>query len=459
MRVVNRRLYALVIAVAAARLAMQVVAMPPYAGLDELYHVARLAFVMEEHRNPTTREASIPAYLEATTQRKADAVPSFALLQDQWRNAPPVRDRAAAPVKPYARPNYEAQQPSGYYSLVAPLARLAPRTVLNELRVWRWASVLFALVTIVAIASIGERWLGSAGIAAAALVPFLPTWETLVLRAGNDALACALVASAIAVTVRKSSVVAEALLWAAAIAIKLYTWPLAIAVPILWWRQRAPKSRAIAVTLAALIAALLTVADLSARTKNPIGVVAYSEATSAPPRLDVLQLVKVSIASAAWTSGEHFDALRPWAIAAYVLPVLVAIALAWRRSDAALVAAVLLAFAAAQCVNVILCIIKQTPQIGGKEGWYWFVLAPLLVPALLAPAAARFRWLPWWIVAWDVVITDCELIPTWAGLTSPSHPSLLFRWGPMHLPAAWAIGFRVVQVAGLIAIRTMKDER
>src|ERR1051325_2515017 len=130
--------------------------MPPYAGLDELYHVARLAFVLEEHRNPRMGEASVPPDLEATLERKWDAVPSFALLQTEWRGAGPPR--------PYVRANYEAQQPSLYYSLVAPVARLFPRTVLTQLRVWRFASVVFALVVIVATATIGERWFGGAGL-------------------------------------------------------------------------------------------------------------------------------------------------------------------------------------------------------------------------------------------------------------------------------------------------------
>ena len=55
--------YALLIVCASARLLLQMAAMPPYAGLDEVYHVARLAFVRAEHRNPTTSEASIPPYL------------------------------------------------------------------------------------------------------------------------------------------------------------------------------------------------------------------------------------------------------------------------------------------------------------------------------------------------------------------------------------------------------------
>ncbi|MDP9360224.1 MAG: hypothetical protein M3P29_02105, partial [Acidobacteriota bacterium] len=48
---------------ASARLLLQMAALPPYAGLDEVYHVARLSFVRAEHRNPTTTEPSIPPYL------------------------------------------------------------------------------------------------------------------------------------------------------------------------------------------------------------------------------------------------------------------------------------------------------------------------------------------------------------------------------------------------------------
>ena len=432
---------------------MQLAAMPPYAGLDELYHVARLAFVFQEHRNPAASERSIPPYLEATLERRPDAVPSFALLQDRWRGAPPVRDRALTPrdLRPYARPNYEAQQPGAYYSVFAPLAALAPRTVLSELWIWRIASALFAWITVVAIATIGERWFGAIGIAAAALIAFVPTWETLVVRAGNDALACAMVAIAIAATVHQKRVL-EIVAWPLAIAIKLYTWPAAIVVPILWRRQRAPKWRVAAVTIAAAVAAALTLADLSSRTGNPLGVAAFDRSVAQPPRLDIVELVKVTIASAAWTSGEHWDALRPLAIAVYALPIVIAIVIAIRKREALLAAAALAAFAAAQAVNVAASVISRSPQIGGKEGWYWFVLAPVLVPALLAPAVLRFRWLPWWIVAWDIVITDCELIPTWGGLTSPSHPSLLFRWGPLHAPAAWTIPIRIVQIAVLVVM-------
>jgi hypothetical protein len=451
----NSSLYALLIVVAAARLSMQMVAMPPYAGLDELFHVARLEFVAAEHRSPTTSERSIPPHLEATLHRNPAGVSSFAVWQKDWRDAPVVRDRALTPadMRPYARPNYEAQQPSVYYSLIAPLAALAPRSVLSELRVWRLASVLFALVTVIAIATIAEKWFGPIGIVAAVLIVFVPTWETLVLRASNDAFACAIVAVAIAATVRQKSVV-EAIAWPLAIAIKLYTWPIAIVAPILWWRQRAPRWRPIAVTALALITAGLTLAEVSSRANNPFGVVAFDRPASPaePGQLDVPLLIKVTIASAAWTSGEHFDALRPLAIALYVLPILIAIGMSIHNDEAILAAAALIAFGASQVANVIACLIAKSPQIGGKEGWYWFVLAPVLVPALLAPAIAGFRWVPWWIFAWDIVITDCELIPTWLGLTSPDHPSFLFRWGPLHLPPAWTVPFRIVQAAALVVM-------
>lgn len=417
--------YALVVVLAAVRLAMQLVPMAPYDGLDERYHVARLAFVLHEHRNPTTSERSVPPYLLTNS-----------------------RD-----VRPYLVPNYEAQQPSAYYSLVAPLALLAPA---HELQVWRIASALFALVCVVATAAIGERWFGAAGIAAAALVPFIPTWESLVVRASNDAMACALVACAVAVTAsspKRSGIVAEALLWGAAIATKLYVWPVAVIVPFLWWKQRAETRRIVAVTAVSIVAAALTLADLAARTNSPIGVVVVQGAQRGA--LNVIDIVKVTIASAVWTSGQHFDAMKPLAMVLYALPVMIAIAIALRKCSGFTLQVsglLLLAFALAQTANVVLGYVKNAQQIGGKEGWYWFVLTPILAPALLAPPLARFRWIAAWTVAWDIVITDCQLIPTWSGLTSAAHPSLLFRWGPMHLPPAWVIPFRAVQIAALAMV-------
>ena len=436
----RRAAYLLLTAAAAARLLVQVAAMPPYAGLDELYHVARLAFVRDEHRNPAMTEPSIPPDLEATLERKWDAVPSFALLQRDW-HGPAVRDHAVT-SGPYVRTNYEAQQPSLYYSLVAPVARLFPHTVLTQLRVWRLASVVFALIAIVATATIGERWWGRSGLIAAALVAFIPTWETLVTRASNDAFACALVAVAMAVTAAGRMQNAEcrmqnesasnsafcnlhsafeALLWALALAAKLYTWPLAIALPFFWRWQRASRWRVIAVVAACAISATLTMTELRARTGTAIGV--HFAHSGAPVRM--VDVVKVTIASAAWTSGEHWDALKPLGIALYALPIVAAIAFAPRRRELwALSAAVLAAFALAQAVNFV-----GSARAGGGEGWYWFVTVPVIVPALFAPAVKRYPLVVLWIVAWDVIITT-HLVQTWAGRMTPDHPGFLFRWGP-----------------------------
>ena len=97
----------------------------------------------------------------------------------------------------------------------------------------------------------GEMLFGEIAIAAAALLLMLPTWMTLVLRAGNDALACAFVATAFAVTAaaprRINGWILEGLSWAVAFATKLYTWPIGIVAAMLWWRQRADRRRVMTV--------------------------------------------------------------------------------------------------------------------------------------------------------------------------------------------------------------------
>jgi hypothetical protein len=216
------------------------------------------------------------------------------------------------------------------------------------------------------------------------------------------------------------TLVAEAILWALAIAAKLYTWPLAIALPFFWRWQRASRWRVVIVIAACAASAALTMTDLATRTGTAIGV----HFTHAGGALSVVDLVKVTIASAAWTSGEHWDALRPLGIALYALPIVVAIALSARRRDLLLLAAaVLAAFALAQAVNFV-----KSARVGGGEGWYWFVTVPIVVPVLLAPAVKRFPFLALWIVGWDAVITT-HLVQTWAGRMTPGNPSWLFRWG------------------------------
>jgi hypothetical protein len=493
--------YALLIVCAAARLLLQMAALPPYAGLDEVYHVARLAFVRAEHRNPTTTEVSIPPYLMNSIAAAQDAMPSMGEAGERWpaivaaRNRHVIIDRPLAPadLKPYVVKNYEAQQTSLYYSLAA---RLVPvRNALFELRTWRALSLLFALVAVIATAEIGRRWLGVIGILGGAILVSLPTWETLVLRAGNDGFACMLVAVAVAVSVsaprRPLAIAAEALMWGLAINAKMYTWPLLIILPVLWWRQRASKKRVIAVVIVSLIAVLLTFAELSSRTRNPLGVVAFDRPGGVvyEAKISISEIVRVTIASAAWTSGQFNDALRPAAIAAYLGPIVLILLLAVRRRDpsaslragasgpagetpAFLALAALAAFALAQTYNVIACVLANRGgnpiPIGGKEGWYWYVLAPVVIPALLMPAVARWRVAAWWLVVWDVVITEVALFHDFAGTSSPMHGSLLFRWGPLNLPftahlagiavgplAAWTTAIRIVHLAAFFSLESL----
>ncbi|MBV9184399.1 MAG: hypothetical protein JO093_02215 [Acidobacteria bacterium] len=488
--------YALLIVCASARLLLQMAALPPYAGLDEVYHVARLAFVRAEHRNPTTSEPSIPPYLMRSIAEAARDIsrllPSDATTAAmggpavQWpgtvaREPMIVEPLTSADLKPYVVKNYEAQQTSIYYSLAAPLVPI--RSALFELRVWRAMSLLFALITVLATAEIGRRWFGPIGILGGAILVSLPTWETLVMRAGNDAFACMLAAIAVLISVsapgRKLAIVAEAIVWGLALNAKMYAWPLLIILPIFWWRQRASKSRVAAVTIVAAIAVLLTFAELSARTRNPLGVVAFDRPGGVvyDAKVNISEIVRVTIASFAWTSGQFNDALRPLAIALYLLPIFAVVILAVRRRDAAGPAGVtpaflaLFAFALAQTYNVIACVLANRGgnpiPIGGKEGWYWYVLAPVIIPTLLVPAVKRWRAAAWWIVIWDVIITEGALFHDFAGMTSPAHGSIIFRWGPLHAPftahldgigagpfAAWTTAIRIVHLAAFFGLES-----
>jgi len=479
--------YALLIVCASARLLLQMAALPPYAGLDEVYHVARLAFVRAENRNPTTTEVSIPPYLMASIAAMPDAMPAMGEAGEPWhvivaaRNGHVVIDRPLMPVdlKPYYVKNYEAQQTSLYYSLVAPLVPI--RSALFELRMWRALSLLFALITVLATAEIGRRWFGPIGILGGAILVSLPTWETLVIRAGNDAFACMLVAVAVCISVigsrRPLAIIAEALMWGLALNAKMYTWPLLIILPVLWWRQRTTKARVLIVALASLVAVILTFAELSSRTSNPLGVVAFDQpgGVAYDARVSISEIVRVTIASAAWTSGQFNDALRPAAIAVYLGPILIALIVARRwatRQPGNLATLSLAAFALAQTYNVIACVLANRGgnpiPIGGKEGWYWYVLVPVIIPALLVPALARWRIAAWWLVIWDVVITEVALFHDFAGTTSPMHGSILFRWGPLHAPftahlggigvgplAAWTTAIQIVHLAAFFSLESL----
>ena len=484
----NRRglLYALVMTAAAARLLLQMAALPPYAGLDEVYHVARLAFVRAQGRNPTIFEWSVPPYLFASMAGRSDFSAAFCVVGPKWpevvHSQAVIVDRPlqARVLKPYLMPNYEAQQPSLYYSL---FARLAPlRTPMFELRVWRFLSVLFALIIVAATAFIGERWFGPAGILAGALVVSLPTWLTLVVRASNDAFACALLAIAVVVSASAPrSPYGEAIAWAAALAAKLYTWPVALVLPLFWRQQRAHRDRVSLVMIACALSAALTISDLSTRTRNPLGLFAFDTAAGHAAAIRYGEMLKIWIATLAWTSGQHWDALTPLAIALYLGPILALVVIAQSPSSAAsrhllpasgakpLVSAAIISFAIAQVINAAAYARGASTGLpaGGKEGWYWYALVPILVPALLAPALKRWRAITFWIVAWDILITEVALFHDFSGASSPAHPTLFFRWGPWHLPftahlEGIAVGplvgalvmLRIIHVAALFALES-----
>jgi hypothetical protein len=130
------------------------------------------------------------------------------------------------------------------------------------------------------------------------------------------------------------------------------------------------------------------------------------------------------------------------------------------------------AFALAQAYNVVACVLANRGgnpiPIGGKEGWYWYVLMPVVLPALLVPALARWRIAAWWLVIWDVVITEVALFHDFAGTTSPMHGSMLFRWGPLHGPftahlggigvgplAGWTTAIRIVHLAAFFSLESL----
>jgi hypothetical protein len=479
----TRALYALLIVAAGARLMLAVAAMPPYAGLDEAWHVARVAFVAREHRQPNIVERSIPPYIARAI--RGEELPSFGEMRERWpevvRSGHVVVERpfVASDLAPYESANYEAQQPPLYYDIAA---KLAGGSAVAELRRLRLFSAFLALIVILAAASIGRQFFGIRGAVVAALIASLPTWITLVVRAGNDAMACALAAVAIAASAsapRGWRIAVEALLWAFAIATKLYVWPIAIVAVVFWRLQRGSWARIAIVVLACAISALITMQDLSARTRNPVGVFGFDAPVThvASQPIAWVQMVKITIASMVWTSGQHADALRPAAMAIYVIPLIALIligasrsngqnagetpALQWRTA----LGFALATFALAQLVEAA-GFIRQAHAaglalpLGGKEGWYWYALAPLLIPLF----AQRARLAAFWLIAWDIVITDVALFHDFAGATSPLHRNFLFTWGPLHAPftanldgiaigpfASHLVALRVIHLAAVIA--------
>lgn len=452
-------LWILLGAVVAVRLLLQTAMLPPYAGLDEIYHVARLEFVRNEGRNPTIAEPSIPRYLEWSILQRAGWQPAFGVIGGGW---PGVVASGARPApftpgdamrRSYAMPNYEAQHPSLYYTLTAPLA---PRSSdLAQLRSWRLVSAAMALLTAMAVGFIGWRVAGPWGLLAAALLASLPTWEALVARASNDALACALLAIAVAATFSaprgNRGFVVEGLAWAGAVAAKLYAWPAAILLPLLWIRQRAPLRRIVGVLAISGLGLAATLWDLGARTRNPIGIFAFDPvagaASSAPP-IAWSEAAKTFILTFAWTSGQHWNALTPLGVALFAGPLLIlgiAGLARLRGSEIALANTVVITagvFALAQAVKFLAYLRSARAAglalpAGGKEGWYWYALAPVFIGILLPLALRGLRsraLVAVFVVVvagWDVGLHEGALFRDYAGWTTPETRGVLVRWGPV----------------------------
>src|SRR5438034_858563 len=80
--------------------------------------------------SPVVDEPSVAPYLAASIAGAAGAMPSYPQASARWpelvRSRPIVVDHRLEPrdLHPYLSLNYQAQHPSFYYSLVAPLAHL-----------------------------------------------------------------------------------------------------------------------------------------------------------------------------------------------------------------------------------------------------------------------------------------------------------------------------------------------
>jgi hypothetical protein len=465
----EKALAVFLLAVAAtSRMLLQVLAMPPYAGLDEPFHVARLVFVRSQDRNPTRIEPSVPEYIIESTECLPGVPPAFSQAGQRWpelATSAPWADPPLPPTHRFLIPNYQAQHPSLYYTLLAPLPRLAGTTTrLTELTALRLGSVVLALVAIAGVACIAFLAGGRRGLVAAALLAVAPNWLILVGRLSNDALACGLLAAAIALSLRRRTglpgALAEAAAWAGAVATKLYAWPAVVLLPILWRKsERRDRRRILLVVMALALSLGLTCLDLKTRTGHLLGSQAFDRLAASPVRLAGLASIewarwlRVLAASAVWMPGQHGDALRPAGMVLYSAPVVAFAAIAFlrrpptrRERKLLLLAAVGLgAFGLAQAVNaagfIRRALTEGTPMpSGGGEGWYLWSQAPFIFGVLLAVLLVRKRArraevgvLLLWLVAWDVLLHEGGLFRDWAGQTSPLTPGFLFRWGPPGL--------------------------
>ncbi|HTR01859.1 MAG TPA: hypothetical protein VMN82_01590 [Thermoanaerobaculia bacterium] len=493
-------------AAAAARLLLQVLAMPPYAGLDEGFHVARVSFVAVSGHQPAASELSVAGYFSRSFNGLPGAVPAFGTLREKWPEALAARplgwsdvplDRAAKAA--FVATNYQAQQASLYYALAAPLDRVLGTSQLRELLVLRLPAVPLGVVTVLATGLFAAGLWGPPGFLAGLFLVATPTWITLVARAGNDALACAALAVGVLLSSRPGggwgSRVGEAGAWAIAIATKLYAWPAALLLPLLW-PGGSSRGRRLFVGGAAAVSAALTALDLAARTGTPSGKFELWSGGGASLSFETLgrlarlpwpQYAKVFVGSAIWTSGAHFNFLRGPALGLFLLPWLLlgGVALVSLRQiprrRLALLAAAAASFAAAELAQSWGALQQElaaprSAGTAGLAGWYVHALDPIWVGvgvgfAVTSSVRRGWRWLPAVALAGafaaDLFVTEGALLTDYAGLSSPTAPGPFFRWGGgdpwdalvrlgrygLWLPSPWlAVGLRLVQAAAFAAV-------
>ncbi|HEV8267185.1 MAG TPA: hypothetical protein VGR00_03085 [Thermoanaerobaculia bacterium] len=461
----TRLLLTLLLVATASRLTLQILAMPPYAGLDELFHVARLSFTAEEQRDPKAAERSVPRYLAKSAAGDVDVPPAFGILGARWpellasRALPFPDPRVTAPeARSYDSPNYEAQQPGLYYRLSAPLVHLlGTRTREHELLLWRFLAVACAALVGLATAGIGARSFGTAGLIAGALLASTPAWLTLVARAGNDAFACAALAWGLFLSGKPAGRTwfpwLEGVVWAIAIASKAYTWPFVLVIPVLWPSRARRASRAVPLLACCLVAGVVTCTDLYRRTGHLFGdqgLTTLTRTSAGRADIDYLAMVRVFLASAIWPGGQHGNALTPVGTLVYLGPPLVLLGIglrrAWRaryRRHLVAMGVGVAAFLVAQVVHAY-GFVRQARAAGsslpagGMEGWYAWSGAALVVgmgvtigvrglarrPLLLALLVV------WWVAA-DVTIHEGGLFRDYAGLTTRAEHGAIFRWGAL----------------------------
>jgi hypothetical protein len=489
---------------AVARLLLQVVAMPPYAGLDEGFHVARVAYVANEGSQPSAVQPSVPLYLARSMAGSAGAPPAFGTIAAGWPALIASRPEGWQDVpldlvaqREYVAPNYEVQQPSLYYAVVAPVVRPFA-TQLEQLFVLRLIAVLCGVVTVVATGLLAVQLWGGPGLLAGLLLLATPDWVTLVARAGNDAPACMALAVALLLSSRRDggrwASVAEAGWWAAAIALKVYTWPAALLLPLVWPRHSA-RGRRLLVAGSVGIAGVLTALDLVARTGNPIGSQAFWRPEISVSgvslehfaKLPWWQITKVFLGTAIWTSGQHANFFRPAGLGLFLLPwiVLAVSALLVARSVPVaalrLLAAAAAVFAVAEVAHGwgLLWDVGTSPvarQTAGLPGWYLHAFDPIWFGVGGGWAVAtlvRRRWTGVLVVclvgmfATDLFVTEGALFCDYAGLSLPSLPGTFFRWGGgrpwealerlgrygLFVPSPWlAVLLRLAEVGSAAAV-------